>query len=63
MLGVRRTSVSLVAGALQKAGLIHYRRGKIEILDTEAVERSACECYAKVRSQYDHLLKTNGSRA
>jgi hypothetical protein len=56
MLGVRRTSVSLVAGTLQKAGLIRYRRGKIELVDVEAMEAAACECYARVRSHYDRLL-------
>jgi CRP-like cAMP-binding protein len=56
MLGVRRTSVTLVAGTLQRAGLIRQRRGTIEILDAEAMESAACECYAKVRSHYDRLL-------
>jgi hypothetical protein len=59
MLGVRRTSVSLVAGTLQRAGLIRYRRGRIELLDVEEMESAACECYARVRSHYDRLLKTN----
>jgi Crp-like helix-turn-helix domain len=56
MLGVRRTSVTLVAGTLQRAGLIRQRRGSIEILDAEAVEGAACECYAKVRSHYERLI-------
>jgi CRP-like cAMP-binding protein len=49
MLGVRRTTVSLAAHALQKAGLIRYRRGKIEIIDRAALEKVSCECYASVR--------------
>ncbi len=53
MLGVRRTSVSLVAHALQKAGLIRYVRGKIEILDRKGLEECACECYAVVRERID----------
>jgi Crp-like helix-turn-helix protein len=56
MLGVRRTSVTLVAGTLQRAGLIRQRRGSIEIVDAEAMESAACECYAKVRSHYERLF-------
>ena len=53
MLGNQRTSVSLEAGKLQKLGLIHYTRGKVEILDREGLERKACECFRVVR---DHLV-------
>jgi CRP-like cAMP-binding protein len=56
MLGVRRTSVTLVAGTLQRAGLIKYRRGHIEIIDAEAMEASSCECYATVRSHYEKMF-------
>jgi CRP-like cAMP-binding protein len=56
MLGVRRTSVTLVAGTLQKAGLISYRRGNIQLLDLEQLEQSACECYETVKSNYQRLL-------
>jgi len=56
MLGVRRTSVTLVAGTLQRSGLIRQRRGSIEIVDPEAMERASCECYARVRSHYERLL-------
>jgi CRP-like cAMP-binding protein len=45
MLGTRRTTVTLVARALQTAGLIRYRRGKIEIIDRPGLEEAACECY------------------
>jgi hypothetical protein len=45
MLGVRRTSVSVVAHTLQQAGMIKYRWGTIEILDVDGLEESACECY------------------
>jgi CRP-like cAMP-binding protein len=45
MLGTRRTTVTLVARALQTAGLIQYRRGKIEIIDRPGLEEAACECY------------------
>jgi CRP-like cAMP-binding protein len=56
MLGVRRTSVSLVANALQDAGLIHYSRGRLEITDLEGLRATACECYATVKSHNERLL-------
>jgi Mn-dependent DtxR family transcriptional regulator len=56
MLGVRRTSVSLVANTLQHAGLIRYRRGRIEITDLEGLKAASCECYGRVKKQYDRLL-------
>jgi CRP-like cAMP-binding protein len=58
MLGVRRTSVTTVALTLQKAGMIKYTRGKIEILDIEGLIDSACECYETVNEQYSQLLGT-----
>jgi CRP-like cAMP-binding protein len=56
MLGVRRTSVTVVAHTLQSAGLIKYARGKIQILDAEALQEGACECYETVRRHYGRLL-------
>jgi CRP-like cAMP-binding protein len=56
MLGVRRTSVSLVANTLQKAGYIRYRRGHIRLLDIEGLKQGSCECYATVKAHYDRLL-------
>ena len=47
MLAVRRTTVTLVARGLQKAGIIQYRRGKIEILDRKKLEKRSCECYER----------------
>jgi CRP-like cAMP-binding protein len=52
MLGVRRTSVTLVAHTLQRAGFIKYVRGKIELLDIAALIDTACECYETVKTQH-----------
>jgi CRP-like cAMP-binding protein len=56
MLGVRRTTVTDVMGSLQKAGLIRYRRGHVTILDHEALQQRACECYDISRLEFDRLL-------
>jgi CRP-like cAMP-binding protein len=56
MLGVRREGVTEAAGKLQAAGLIHYSRGKITVLDRPKLEARVCECYAVVRREYDRLL-------
>ena len=57
MIGARRNSVSLVASTLQQANFIHYSRGHIEIIDVEGLSRTACECYASVKTQYNRLLR------
>ena len=59
MLGVRRTSVSVVANALQSSGLIKYRRGTIEIVDLPGLRKAACECYGTVKRHYDRLLNNS----
>jgi CRP-like cAMP-binding protein len=59
MLGVRRTSVTVVAHTLQQAGLIKYSRGKIQFLNVQGVQDSACECYEAVKSHYEQLLGHN----
>lgn len=56
MLGVRRTGVPEVAGRLQEAGLIEYRRGRITVLNREGLEKASCECYRIVRAEFDRLL-------
>lgn len=56
MLGVQRTTVTAVAGALQARGLIRYRRGVVDILDRPGIEAMACECYGAVRRTYKSLL-------
>jgi CRP-like cAMP-binding protein len=57
MIGARRNSVSLVAHSLQQANYIRYRRGHIEIADPVGLSKTACECYAAVKAQYDRLLR------
>ena len=56
MLGVRRASVTVAAGMLQKAGLLRYSRGRITILDREGLEAASCECYRAVRERYAKTL-------
>jgi len=58
MLGVRRTTISPVANTFQQAGIIRYTRGRIEILDVEALKDSACECYEAIRTGYQDLLNS-----
>jgi CRP-like cAMP-binding protein len=62
MLGVRRPSVSTVAGAFQQAGLIRYTRGCVTILDRAGLERVSCECYAACRQQAEELLRASDVR-
>jgi CRP-like cAMP-binding protein len=56
MLGTRRQSVTVVAGALQTAGFIRYKHGRMTVLDRDGLEAGACECYAAVRTQIDQLF-------
>lgn len=62
MLGVRREGVTEAAGKLQNAGLIHYRRGRITVVDRPGLESRACECYAVVKCEFDRLLPNPASR-
>ena len=50
MLGTNRTTVTIAASALKRAGLIRYSRGNMEILDTAKLEAKSCECYRVVRN-------------
>jgi CRP-like cAMP-binding protein len=51
MLGTRRSSVTVAAGILQKAGIISYNRGNVKIVDRRKLEAAACECYRLMQEQ------------
>jgi CRP-like cAMP-binding protein len=57
MLGVQRSTVTVAASAMQRAGLIGYSRGKIQILDRHKLAKTACECYEIVCESYKRILK------
>ena len=59
MMGVRRTSVTGVAGDLQKAGMISYVRGRVHIIDLGQIRHWACECDDDVRSHYRRIFTSN----
>ena len=61
MLGVRRGGITQAAIALQKAGLIHYSRGHITVVDRPQLELRACECYQAVKTEVDRLLPLGAS--
>jgi hypothetical protein len=63
MLGVRRTSVTVVASTLQQAGFIRYRRGHIRVIDVEGLRESACECYETIKAQGKRLLEPSQDSA
>jgi len=57
---VQRTGVTAAAGALQRAGLIRYKRGNVTIIDRRGLIASSCECYGVSKKEFDRLL---GKRA
>lgn len=63
MLGVQRSTVTVAAGELQRAGLIGYSRGKIHILDRPRLAGTACECYRIVSASYRRILQPNGNNS
>lgn len=56
ILGANRKSVTLAAQSMQAAGLISYRRGKIQVLDRLGLENASCECYAVVKDRFEAFL-------
>jgi CRP-like cAMP-binding protein len=56
MLGVRRASVTVVAGTLQQAGFIRYGRGRVRITDRAGLEQTSCQCYPVLREVFDRLI-------
>jgi len=67
MLGVQRTAVSVVTGALQCAGLIHYLRGRMALTNRPGLEATACECYQATRESlrlvYDNVDRFGAARS
>jgi CRP-like cAMP-binding protein len=60
MLGVRRASVSEVAGILQDAGLIQCGRGRVSVLDRKGLEDAACHCFQVVEAEWDRVFGDGG---
>jgi CRP-like cAMP-binding protein len=58
MLGSQRTTVTVIAGALQRSGLIEYRRGHVRILNREELELAACDCYQVCRNLQANLYRS-----
>jgi len=56
MLGVQRTGVTAAAGALQRSGLINYKRGNVTIIERRSLIRRSCECYSVSKKEFDRLL-------
>jgi hypothetical protein len=56
MLGLTRPQVSLAAGALKRAGLIDYQRGRVRIVDRAGLEAVSCECYRVIQAEFARLF-------
>jgi CRP-like cAMP-binding protein len=59
MLSVRRTTVTLVAGRLEAAGMLNCRRGHMQIVNRDELERRACECYSHLKQSKARLFVTS----
>ena len=56
ILGANRKSITLAALSMQRAGLISYRRGTMQVVDRPGLEKASCECYAIVKRRFDDFL-------
>lgn len=61
LLGVQRTTVNAVVGALQEKGLITTRRGRVLVHDRAGLRRESCECYDAVKDHFSAIIGTSGS--
>jgi len=59
---VQRTGVSSAAGALQRAGLIRYKRGNVTIINRRGLMKRSCECYGVSKREFDRLLGDRAKR-
>jgi CRP-like cAMP-binding protein len=57
MLGVQRSSVTMIARKLQESGLIKYRRGHIQVLDPVHLRDASCECYETINHHFERLIR------
>jgi CRP-like cAMP-binding protein len=62
MLGARRSTVSVSAGILQRAGLIHYVRGRVTVVDRAGLEAVSCECYAVIKAELERVVDLTPQR-
>jgi CRP-like cAMP-binding protein len=58
LLGVRRSGIAVAASMFQRTGIVRYSRGQITIVDREALEETACECYRLIESEFSRLFGT-----
>lgn len=56
MLGVSRARVNIVAGSLEKAGLVKHSRKQITVLDWTGLEASSCDCYRVIKDEFSRVL-------
>ena len=57
MLGIRRQTVTVIAGALQSASVITYHRGVVRILNRKRLEAASCECYGVIKAYYGRIMQ------
>jgi CRP-like cAMP-binding protein len=63
MVGIRRATVTVIAGGLQNAKLIDYQRGKITIVNRPGMLDIVCECYAIIRNEHQRLYEGRASES